>query len=114
MRSLSINVLVFGIGRVCLCGYVLLSVGAGFPKVEIRFICPAIGSKPLLSIHINVIWGNKLLLVHVGLPECGSNQVDSGSPSSGFNRCLHQYSTRSAIAVTLYRLETASWDLVLL
>ena len=67
---------------------VLLSVDAEFPKVEIGFICPAIPSKALLSTHINVIRGNKLLLVHVGLPECGRNEVDSGTPSSGFNRCF--------------------------
>jgi len=98
----------------CVVAMVLLSVDAEFPKVEIGFICPAIPSKALLSTHINVIWGNKLLLVHVGLPECGRNQVDSGTSSSGFNRFLHQYSTRSAIPLLLYRLDTASWDLVVL
>jgi hypothetical protein len=66
----------------------------------------------LLSTHINVIGGNKLLLVHVGLPECGRNQVDSGTPSSGFNRCLDQYSTRSSIPLLLSQLDTARWDLV--
>jgi hypothetical protein len=101
-----------GLG-LCVVALVLLSVDAGLPEVEIAFICLVIPSKTLLPTHINVIWGNKLLLVHVALPECGRNQVDNGTASSGFNWCLHQYSSRSGIPVLLSRLGTARRGCVL-
>jgi hypothetical protein len=78
------KVLVFKIG-LCTVTTLLRSVGARSREGKIGFIWREVGIwwNGTVSTQINVIWGNNLLLVQVGLPECGRDQIDNIAPPSG-------------------------------